>query len=110
LAQSAASIAKTLKEQQTASEVARDKEPGDVQGQEEKEKAPKSLDREPEPERENEEVRKLSKTVEDMTVEELEKLLSVKKKGRPSNADKKDKAAKQRELDRKKGKGGPAAE
>jgi len=110
LAQSAASIAKTLKEQQTASEVARDKEPGDVQGQEEKEKAPESLDREPEPEREDKEVRKLSKTVEDMTVEELEKLLSVKKRGRPSNADKKDKAAKQRELNRKKGKGGPAAE
>ncbi len=90
--------------------MARDKEPGDIQEQEEMEKAPESLDREPEPEREDEEVRKLSKTVEDMTVEELEKLLSVKKRGRPSNADKKDKAAKQRELDRKKGKGGPAAE
>ena len=55
-------------------------------------------------------VRKLSKAVEDMSVEELEKLLSVKKKGRPSNAEKKEKAAKQRELERKKGKGNPAAE
>ena len=55
-------------------------------------------------------MRKLRKAVEDMSVEELEKLLSVKKKGHPSNAEKKDKAAKQREFDRKKGKGNPAAE
>ena len=55
-------------------------------------------------------MRKLSKAVEDMSVEELEKLLSVRKKGRPSNADKKDKEAKQRELNRKKGKGNPTTE
>ena len=52
----------------------------------------------------------VSKAMEDMSVKKLEKLLSVKKKGRPSNAEKQDKAAKQRELDQKKGKGNPATE
>ena len=55
-------------------------------------------------------MRKMSKAVEDMSVEELEKLLSVKKKGGPSNAEKKDKAAKLKELDRKKGKGNPTTQ
>jgi hypothetical protein len=55
-------------------------------------------------------VKTLSKAIEDMSVEELEKLLSVKKRGRPSNAEKKDKVAKQKELDRKKGKGDPTTE
>ena len=74
------------------------------------EKVSESQGRDQEPEKANEEMKKLSNAVEDMSVEELEKLLSVKKKGRPSNADKKDKAAKQRELNRKKGKGNPATD
>ena len=111
LAESAASIAKTMQEQQQATaEAAKSKESTELQEKEDKEKALESQSDKPGVEEGGKEVRKLSKAVEDMSVEELEKLLSVKKKGRPSNAEKKDKAAKQRELDRRKEKGNPAAE
>ena len=110
MAESAASITKTMKEQQMAVEVARGKESGEIQEQEDMEKALESQSGEQEVEMRNEEVGKLSKAVEDISVEELEKEMSVRKKGCPSKAEKKDKAAKQRELDRKKGKGDPTTE
>jgi hypothetical protein len=56
-----------------------------------------------------EEVVKVSKAVEDMTIEELEKVLSVRKKGRPSNLERKEKAAKQKELEKKKARGNDPA-
>jgi hypothetical protein len=101
---------RAIQEQQRASETVKSTDSGELPEQEDVEKTPESQAEVHEVEKGNEDVRKLSKAVEDMSVEELEKLLSVRKKGRPSNADKKDKEAKQRELNRKKGKGNPTTE
>ena len=46
-------------------------------------------------------VEKMSSAVENMSVEELEKELSIRKEGRPSNEGRKVKAAKKKELEEK---------
>ena len=55
-------------------------------------------------EEEEEEVENMSKVIGDLSVEELERELATRKKGRPSNAGKKEKAAMRKELDKKKAK------
>jgi len=47
-------------------------------------------------------VEKMSLAVENMSVEELERELSIRKKGRPSHEDRKERALKKKELDKKK--------
>jgi hypothetical protein len=51
-----------------------------------------------------EEVEVMSKAIGELSVEELERELAIRKKGRPSNAGKKEKAAMKKELDKKKAK------
>jgi hypothetical protein len=52
----------------------------------------------------DEETETVNKALGDMSVEELEKELAVRKKGRPSNAERKEKAAKSKELEKRRAK------
>jgi hypothetical protein len=114
LVESRASIAKTLADQsmlvkettsEAAAEAIRTNETGAADAAKDEKKYEQTAN--PQTEEEGmkdgeEEVEKMSKGIGELSVEELERELAIRKKGRPSNAGKKEKAAMKKELDKKK--------
>jgi hypothetical protein len=102
LAESRDSITKTLEEQATASSMVEEGEDTvTVVESDEREDANQPAEG-TESENGGGVVEKMSLAVENMSVEELERELSIRKKGRPSHEDRKERALKKKELDKKK--------